>query len=109
MNIRRIIIVVFILAVFQLGCSGLDVTRSQAEVEALQKIRSGQYELIRSDELAQLRKDAEIGRSIGRYQMHQIGVRTWRLDTATGISCLLLTTDADWKKPEVQAEACSPQ
>jgi hypothetical protein len=41
MNTRRIIIVVFILAVFQLGCSGLDVTRSQAEVEALQEIRSG--------------------------------------------------------------------
>jgi hypothetical protein len=106
MNTKQIMIVVFILAAFQLGCSGLDVTRSQAEVEALQKIRSGQYELIRSDELAQLRKDAEIGRSVGRYQMHQMGFRAWRLDTATGTSCLLLTTDADWKKPEIQAQAC---
>lgn len=102
-------ILVFILAAFQLGCAGLEIATSQAEVDAVQKIRIGQYELIKYDELAQLRKDAEIGKSVGRYQMHQIGFRTWRLDTATGTSCLLLTSEADWKKPETAIEGCFSQ
>ena len=94
------------LAILQSGCSSMDVASSEAEVAALNKIRSGQHELIKSDELAQLRKDAEVGRSVGRYQMHQIGFRTWRLATATGNSCLLLTLDSDWKKPDVAVQAC---
>lgn len=108
MRIKQFTIVVFILTAFQLGCSDLDVATSQAEVDAIKKIRSGQYELVKSDELAQLRKDAEMGRSVGRYQVHRFGFRAWRLDTATGTSCLLLTTEADWKKPESQIQACSP-
>jgi hypothetical protein len=108
MKIKRIVIVVFILATFQLGCAGLEVATSQADIEALQKIRSGQYELIKSGDLAQLKKDAEIGRSVGRFHLEVIGFRTWRLDTATGTSCLLLTSEAEWKKPEIQTEACPP-
>jgi hypothetical protein len=108
MKVKHIMIALFVLAAFQLGCSDLEYTKSQAEVDALQKIRTGQYELVKSDELAQLRKDAEIGRSVGRYQVHMSGFRTWRLDTATGASCLLLTSEADWKKPENAIQACSP-
>ncbi|HEV2348590.1 MAG TPA: hypothetical protein VG028_01965 [Terriglobia bacterium] len=74
-----------------------------AEIQALQKIRSGQYELIKKDELSQLRKDAEIGKSVGRFQVHQFGAQTWRLDTSTGTSCLLLATKAQWNKPEIAA------
>ena len=107
MRIKRVAIVIFMLAAFQLGCAGLEIATSQAEVDAVQKTRTGQYELLKSDELAQLRKDAEIGKSVGRYQMHQIGVRTWRLDTATGTSCLVLAPESDWKKPETEMQACS--
>ncbi len=106
MKTTRAMTTAFILTALVLGCSDLDYTNSQAEFDALQKIRTGQYALIKSDELAQLRKDAEIGKSVGRYQMHQIGFRTWRLDTATGTSCLLLTSESDWKKAETQLEAC---
>jgi hypothetical protein len=106
MKIKRFMFLVFILAIFQVGCSDLDYTKSQAEFDALQKIRSGQYELIKSAELAQLRKDAEIGKNVGRYQVHQSGFRTWRLDTATGLSCLLLTSSEDWKRPESKVSAC---
>jgi hypothetical protein len=109
MKIKQVMIVVFILTAFQPGCSDLEYTKSQTEVDALQKIRSGQYELVKSDELAQLRKDAEIGRSVGRFQLHREGYRTWRLDTATGYSCLLLTSESDWKKPETVAAGCPPQ
>jgi len=106
MEIKRAAIVIFMLAAFQFGCSGLEIATSQTEVDAVQKIRSGQYELIKSDELAQLRKDAEIGKNVGRFQVHREGFRTWRLDTATGTSCLLLTTAADWEKPESAISAC---
>lgn len=91
MKTKRAVTIVLIAAAFQFCCADIDVTRSQAEVEALEKIRSGQYQLIKTDELTQLQKDAEIGRSVGRYQMHQVGLRTWRLDTSTGTWCLMLT------------------
>jgi hypothetical protein len=42
-------------------------------------------------------------KTVGRYQQYANGGRTWRLDTATGQTCLLLAPDADWKKPEVSA------
>jgi hypothetical protein len=31
---------------------------------------------------------------------------TWRLDTTTGEDCILLTSEADWKKPETAAQGC---
>jgi hypothetical protein len=107
MKIKMVVTVTLVTAALQLSCADFDVTRSQAEADALQKIRSGQYELIKTDELTQLRRDAEIGKSVGRFQMRQIGFRTWRLDTATGFSCLLLTSEADWKKPETAMQGCS--
>jgi len=64
----------------------------------------GGYEPIRSDdltqlrnELTQLRRQAEPGGNVGRFQLHQMGTRTWRFDTATGEICLLLTSDTEWK------------
>ena len=106
MKIKRAMIMVSIFAAFQVGCSGLEIATSQVEVDAIQKIRSGQYELVKTDELTQLRKDAEIGKNVGRFQVHREGYRTWRLDTATGTSCLLLTTAADWEKPASAISAC---
>jgi uncharacterized coiled-coil protein SlyX len=41
-----------------------------------------------------------------RYEVVKEGLRTWRLDTATGKTCLLLATDADWNKPDVAAQNC---
>jgi uncharacterized membrane-anchored protein YhcB (DUF1043 family) len=41
-----------------------------------------------------------------RYEVVKEGSRTWRLDTATGKTCLLLATEADWNKPESAAQNC---
>jgi uncharacterized coiled-coil protein SlyX len=41
-----------------------------------------------------------------RYEVVKEGPRTWRLDTATGKTCLLLATEADWNKPEIAAQNC---
>jgi hypothetical protein len=49
-----------------------------------------QYELVKKSDLADLRKNAEIGKSIGRFTLHTAGFNTLRFDTATGQSCLLI-------------------
>jgi hypothetical protein len=41
-----------------------------------------------------------------KYQIYKETWRTWRLDTVTGATCILLTTEADWKKPETTAQGC---
>jgi len=87
------------------GCDGQELIHGP-ELDAVKKLRTGEYQLMKSDELAQLRRDAELGRSVGRFHQYTHGYRTWRLDTATGQNCLLLATDADWKKPETSAQVC---
>ena len=39
MRVKQIMTVLSVLAAFQLGCSNLDVATSQAEVDALQKVK----------------------------------------------------------------------
>ncbi|MBI3894721.1 MAG: hypothetical protein HY313_02200 [Acidobacteria bacterium] len=77
-------------------------------VDTLNKVNSGDYELVRKDDLLKLRGEAALGKGVGRYQQYSRGERTFRLDTATGETCLLLATEEDWKKPEVAAIACRP-
>ena len=71
------------------GCEIVD----DSDYETIQKIKSGQYTLVKNDELSLLKSQAELGKGEGRYQIHREGLRTWRLDTATGQIWLLLTTD----------------
>ena len=87
------------------GCGNVQVLNSH-ESELLTQVRTGQYELVLSSELAALRREAELGRSTGRYQLRSVGFRTWRLDTATGSICLLLTSAADWKTAESRDASC---
>jgi hypothetical protein len=77
------------------------------ESDMLRRFRTGAFELVLSAELVELRKDAATGRSTGRYQLYSRGTRTWRLDTATGESCLVLTTETDWKRPDTKASSCN--
>lgn len=42
----------------------------------------------------------------GRYQLYRQGNITWRLDTATGKTCVVLATDEEWKKPKVYRNGC---
>jgi hypothetical protein len=82
------------------GCGDFDVVdKSKVEVAD----RSKQV-VISKEEYEQLKTDAALTKQVGRYQLHKEGFRTWRLDTATGRSCLLLTTEADWKKPETMTQ-----
>jgi hypothetical protein len=42
----------------------------------------------------------------GKYQIYQQGNLTWRINTETGQSCVILATDEEWKKPKVYRAGC---
>ena len=43
----------------------------------------------------------------GRYQLYRQGDITWRMDTDTGESCVLLATQAQWSKTIVYDHGCA--
>lgn len=78
------------------GCGDYNVVDKSSDV------------VISKKDYEQLKADALLGKQVGRYQLHREGFRTWRLDTATGHNCLLLTTQADWDDPKTQLqETCT--
>jgi hypothetical protein len=95
-----------LLALIAMACDNSAIV-SGPEFADLKKLRGGEYDLVKKEDLVQLKREAELGRSVGRYQQYSRGYRTWRLDTATGNTCLLLATDSDWKKPDTQASSCA--
>jgi hypothetical protein len=43
------------------------------------------------------------------YELRNEGFRTFRFDSATGDTCISLTSTADWKRPETIREGCQYQ
>jgi hypothetical protein len=88
-----------------IGC-GYDVV----ETKELETLKAAEAEVSRlREENSQLKQQVATLKSIGRYQLHQSGYRTWRLDTATGQDCLLLASKEDWKKFDVAIQQCPVQ
>lgn len=60
-------------------------------------------------ELDVARREVEEAKSAkpDRYKIVKEGFRTWRLDSATGSLCLLLSSDEDWKDPKMAAQGCA--
>lgn len=81
-----------------------DYLRSQLAT-AQQATRDAQAALSQAKSQLELEKSAKPD----RYKIVKEGWRTWRLDSATGKVCLLLTTDEDWKNPKTAAENCDLQ
>jgi hypothetical protein len=42
-----------------------------------------------------------------RYQLHNFGNRVFRFDPETGDSCILMTSEADWKQSSTKSQSCS--
>ena len=83
----RRLAMLFISAGFLSGCDDYQLAEKSKEVV----VPKAEYEQLKAAVAASQTKQ------VGRYQLHKESLRTWRLDTATGRSCLLLSTDADWK------------
>lgn len=43
---------------------------------------------------------------VHHYELRNQGLRTFRFDSATGETCIQLTTPADWKLKETKEESC---
>jgi hypothetical protein len=69
-----------------------------------QVVDKSQQIVISKQEYEQLKAAAAQAKQVGRYQLHREGTRTWRLDTATGRSCLLLASQSDWDSKEGKAQ-----
>src|SRR5664279_4150798 len=41
-----------------------------------------------------------------RYSLFNQGNKTWRVDSATGGSCIQLAPSSDWKRKEVKEQSC---
>lgn len=76
------------------GCGDYTISDKSREV-ALSK---AEYE--------QLKALAREPNQVNRYQLHHDSGRTWRLDSATGRLCLMLTSEADWKKEGSAQMSC---
>jgi hypothetical protein len=92
----------FVFAVFIISFLGCDLDK-------MQKASSDEYVLIKKTELEELRHQAELGRSVGRFREFRDGLRTWRLDTATGRTCILLATDWDWQHDAKNQASCADE
>jgi hypothetical protein len=108
MNVKTYVLMVTLLlpVALLIGCDDYQIVEN-SDAAIAQKVKSGAYELIKKEDLAQLKHDADLGKAVGRYQIYRNGFRTWRLDSSTGNTCILLTTEADWKTPEAMASACN--
>jgi outer membrane lipopolysaccharide assembly protein LptE/RlpB len=87
------------------GC-GYEVVESQ-DLARLKTAETENAKLRQKN--AQLKEQITSLRNVGRFQIHQNGFRTWRLDTASGQDCILLTSDADWKKAATSLQGCGVQ
>ena len=79
------------------GCDDVDIVDKTKSV------------VLKRDEYNKLKADAELGKSVGRYQIHREGTRTWRLDTATGKICLMLTSQYDWDHDAKDQTSCATE
>jgi hypothetical protein len=81
------------------SCAGCGFGLNPADNDALAKLRAGTHELVAKEDLSKLR-------NVGRYQILPLGARAWRLDTATGDTCLMFASDQDWKDQKFQGQSC---
>src|SRR5437588_11181367 len=107
MSRTLLIIVVTIGTLSLLSCDDYQVINTSSPESKLVNLKTCNCEIVPKDEMTKLREQAEIGKSVGRYQMRNEGYRTWRFDTATGRSCILLAPEWDWKKPDVENQSCA--
>jgi hypothetical protein len=98
---RRMTVVVLIACLFMVACDADTLGYvEKAKYDALQK----QLEKREADLKAA--QDQVSACQAHKYEIYRSAFRTWRLDTVTGATCILLTTDDDWKKPATVAAGC---
>ena len=104
-NMTCALVAAMLLCLF--GCDHYEVIDTQDANKKLVDLKTCNCAVLSKDEINKLQEQAELGKHINRYQMRTEGYRTWRFDTATGKICLLLTTELEWKKPDMDLQNCA--
>jgi hypothetical protein len=93
--------VTFLLSLFTLlSSSGCD---TQKQDEKIRSLESDVKQL--KTEVAELKQKPKAAPE-HHYELRKDGFRTFRFDPSTGDLCILLTTDADWKRKETKVQSC---
>lgn len=103
--IALLIIAVIAVLAWTTGCDNVAVI-DKSEQRLISKSELKDYVLVNRQDLEQLKTEAALGKSIGRYHVYTEGFRTFRLDTATGSNCILLATKTDWKNEDTHEQSC---
>jgi septal ring factor EnvC (AmiA/AmiB activator) len=94
------------LALFLTGC---DAYVEKEKYEALQKEMADLKQRLGESQESLRKAQEQVAQcQAHKYEIFHNGFRTWRLDTVTGATCILLTTTEDWKKPETNLASCEP-
>ncbi len=110
MEEKRRTTAIFFLAILFTTIALIGCRYDVVETKEIEKLKIAEADAARlKEENSQLRQQVATLKSIGRYQLHQSGFRTWRLDTATGEDCLLLKSKEDWKKTDTAMQQCPTQ
>src|SRR5512136_1462010 len=79
------------------GCTNKEIeVRLQAQETELKQLKA---------EVAEL-KEKQRSAPEHHYELRNAGFRTFRFDSATGDTCIQLTTPDDWKRKETKSQSC---
>ncbi len=80
----------------------------KSEYEAVrEKLEDTTKQLTEAKESLKKSQDQLSDLQAHRYQTFTNGERTWRLDSVKGSSCILLTSDQDWKNGKTKTQSCA--
>ena len=100
---KRAVMGLFLLLLLT-GCdSYVEKSKYDEAQRQLQKVTAEVDEARR--QLGEVQKqNAEL--SVHKFSTYEAGSRTWRFDSVTGDTCVLLAPAWDWKKKETKAQSC---
>jgi hypothetical protein len=88
------------------GCEEAGFVRKDKYDASQAQLKKTQEELQKSQEELKKAQQQLLEVQTHKYQIYTQGWRTWRLDSATGKTCILLTSQQDWKRPETTPQGC---
>ena len=89
------------------GCDNyVDKGKYEASQRELQQVRTELNETKKQLQDAQRQVNET---SAQKFSTYQNGGRTWRFNSTTGETCILLTSDLDWKNKKTKSQSCACQ
>jgi hypothetical protein len=88
---RKVLVLIMASLMVMAGCADLGYVEKNKFDELQKKLEESEKKLEESE-----KQNAEF--EAHRYSIYRESWRTWRMDAVSGKTCILLTSQADWKK-----------